>query len=67
MLDMTQTTVSLVFYIAAPKSLIRPFVDSNINIQMNYWLAEMTNLDVTQSLFEYFLVRSSVQVHALSL
>ncbi|KXN85658.1 putative alpha-fucosidase A [Leucoagaricus sp. SymC.cos] len=29
--------------------------DSNINIQMNYWSAEMTNLDVTTSLFEYFL------------
>ncbi|KAF8234486.1 glycoside hydrolase family 95 protein [Tricholoma matsutake] len=28
--------------------------DSNINIQMNYWSAEMTNLDVTQSLFDYF-------------
>ncbi|KAG1733874.1 glycoside hydrolase family 95 protein [Suillus paluster] len=27
--------------------------DSNINIQMNYWPAEMTNLDVTQSLFDY--------------
>ncbi|KAI6026511.1 glycoside hydrolase family 95 protein [Pisolithus microcarpus] len=28
--------------------------DSNVNIQMNYWLAEMTNLDVTSSLFNYF-------------
>ncbi|KAG5651905.1 hypothetical protein H0H81_006986 [Sphagnurus paluster] len=28
--------------------------DSNINIQMNYWSAEMTNLDVTRSLFDYF-------------
>uniref|UniRef100_A0A0W0FSY2 Putative glycoside hydrolase family 95 protein n=1 Tax=Moniliophthora roreri TaxID=221103 RepID=A0A0W0FSY2_MONRR len=27
---------------------------SNINIQMNYWSAEMTNLDVTKSLFDYF-------------
>ncbi|PFH51636.1 glycoside hydrolase family 95 protein [Amanita thiersii Skay4041] len=27
---------------------------SNINIQMNYWSAEMTNLDVSQSLFNYF-------------
>ncbi|KAG0695845.1 glycoside hydrolase family 95 protein [Suillus ampliporus] len=26
---------------------------SNINIQMNYWPAEMSNLDVTQSLFDY--------------
>ncbi|KAG1768876.1 glycoside hydrolase family 95 protein [Suillus placidus] len=26
---------------------------SNINIQMNYWAAEMSNLDVTQSLFDY--------------
>ncbi|EIW76069.1 glycoside hydrolase family 95 protein [Coniophora puteana RWD-64-598 SS2] len=28
--------------------------DSNINIQMNYWFAEMTNLNVTQSLWNYF-------------
>ncbi|KAG7095183.1 hypothetical protein E1B28_005962 [Marasmius oreades] len=27
---------------------------SNINIQMNYWSAEMSNLDVTKSLFDYF-------------
>ncbi|KAJ6504234.1 glycoside hydrolase family 95 protein [Mycena vitilis] len=27
---------------------------SNINIQMNYWSAEMSNLDVTASLFTYF-------------
>ncbi|KAF8634070.1 hypothetical protein AX17_004332 [Amanita inopinata Kibby_2008] len=27
---------------------------SNINIQMNYWSAEMTNLDVSDSLFNYF-------------
>lgn len=27
---------------------------SNVNIQMNYWFAEMTNLDVTSSLFNYF-------------
>ncbi|KAF8631453.1 hypothetical protein AX15_002391 [Amanita polypyramis BW_CC] len=27
---------------------------SNINIQMNYWSAEMTNLDVTRPLFNYF-------------
>lgn len=27
---------------------------SNVNIQMNYWFAEMTNLDVTNSLFNYF-------------
>ncbi|KAG6864486.1 hypothetical protein C0991_009194, partial [Blastosporella zonata] len=27
---------------------------SNINIQMNYWSAEMTNLDVTIPLFDYF-------------
>ncbi|KAL5504959.1 hypothetical protein ACEPAH_7622 [Sanghuangporus vaninii] len=25
----------------------------NINLQMNYWFAEATNLDVTQSLFDY--------------
>ncbi|CAK5262257.1 unnamed protein product, partial [Mycena citricolor] len=27
---------------------------SNINIQMNYWSAEMTNLDVSGPLFDYF-------------
>ncbi|KIY52195.1 glycoside hydrolase family 95 protein [Fistulina hepatica ATCC 64428] len=27
---------------------------SNINIQMNYWQAEMTNLNVTGPLFDYF-------------
>lgn len=32
------------------------FKDSNINIQMNYWSAETTNLDVTASLFDYFEV-----------
>lgn len=31
--------------------------DSNINIQMNYWGAEMTNMDVTRPLFDYFEVR----------
>jgi hypothetical protein len=31
-------------------------LDSNINIQMNYWAAEMSNLDVTQSLFDYIEV-----------
>jgi len=32
------------------------FADSNINIQMNYWVAEMTGMDVTGSLFDYFEV-----------
>ena len=32
--------------------------DSNINIQMNYWPAEMTNIDVTRPLFDYFEVSS---------
>ncbi|CCO32224.1 hypothetical protein BN14_06278 [Rhizoctonia solani AG-1 IB] len=26
---------------------------ANINLQMNYWIAEMTNLDVTSSLWDY--------------
>jgi hypothetical protein len=34
----------------------RGWVDSNINIQMNYWSAEMSNLNVTKSLFDYFEV-----------
>ncbi|OSD05704.1 glycoside hydrolase family 95 protein [Trametes coccinea BRFM310] len=28
--------------------------DSNINIQMNYWFAEMTGMDVVKPLFDYF-------------
>jgi len=35
--------------------------DSNINIQMNYWSAKITNLDVSQSLFEYFLVNTMIR------
>ncbi len=35
--------------------------DSNINIQMNYWFAEMTQMDVVTPLFDYF------EVHILSL
>ena len=33
------------------------YADSNINIQMNYWFAEMTNMDVVRPLFDYFEVR----------
>ena len=32
------------------------FADSNINIQMNYWFAEMTNMNVTVPLFDYIEV-----------
>ncbi|KAF9053868.1 glycoside hydrolase family 95 protein [Hymenopellis radicata] len=28
--------------------------DSNINIQMNYWIAEITGMDVMKPLFDYF-------------
>ncbi|KAI0646085.1 glycoside hydrolase family 95 protein [Trametes meyenii] len=28
--------------------------DSNINIQMNYWFAELTGMDVVKPLFDYF-------------
>lgn len=35
---------------------LRFYLDSNINIQMNYWSAEPTALDVTSSLFNYFEV-----------
>lgn len=31
-------------------------VDSNINIQMNHWFAEMTNMDVVLPLFNYIEV-----------
>ncbi|KAG9098203.1 hypothetical protein FRC06_006651 [Ceratobasidium sp. 370] len=31
-----------------------PYIlDANINLQMNYWIAEMTNLKVTSSLWDY--------------
>ena len=30
--------------------------DSNINIQMNYWFAEITDMDVVKPLFDYFEV-----------
>lgn len=30
--------------------------DANINVQMNYWAAETTNLDVSMSLFDYMEV-----------
>ena len=32
--------------------------DSNINIQMNYWFAEITDMDVVKPLFDYFEVRA---------
>lgn len=31
-------------------------VDSNINIQMNHWFAEMTNMNVVLPLFNYIEV-----------
>lgn len=32
------------------------WADSNINIQMNYWFAELTAMDVVTPLFDYFEV-----------
>ena len=37
--------------------------DSNINIQMNYWFAEMTNMDVITPLFDYIEVRRMNHVY----
>ena len=37
------------------------FLDFNINIQMNYWFAEMTNMDVVLLLFNYFEVCCQLQ------
>ena len=34
----------------------RRLVDSNINIQMNHWFAEVTDMDVVKPLFDYFEV-----------
>lgn len=40
-----------------PLFLTMQNADSNINIQMNYWIAEMTGLsDLTLPLFDYFEV-----------
>ena len=37
------------------------YIDSNINLQMNYWAAETTGLgDVTGSLWDYMQVRGVV-------
>ena len=44
------------------RSMLNPLLDWNINIQMNYWFAEMTNLDVSHSLFNYFEVRLYLSV-----
>lgn len=38
--------------------MLNLLLDSNVNIQMNYWFAEMTNLDVSHSLFNYFEVKN---------
>lgn len=35
--------------------------DSNINIQMNYWFAELTAMDIVTPLFDYFEVRKFPQ------
>jgi alpha-L-fucosidase 2 len=32
------------------------FTDANINVQMNYWFAELTNMNVTQPLWDYMEV-----------
>ncbi|QRV93314.1 glycoside hydrolase family 95 protein [Ceratobasidium sp. AG-Ba] len=32
---------------------IADYKDANINLQMNYWMSEMTNLNVTTSLWDY--------------
>ena len=31
--------------------------DANINLQMNYWFAELTDMDVVKPLFDYIEVR----------
>jgi alpha-L-fucosidase 2 len=41
----------------APAVMTCYILDANINVQMNYWAAEMTNLDVTQSLWDYMEVK----------
>lgn len=39
--------------------------DSNINIQMNHWFAEMTNMDVVLPLFNY--IEASAHISWMSL
>jgi len=53
---LTQITVNII----PPRNegILTPRLDSNINIQMNYWSAEMSNMDVTQSVFDYIQVMS---------
>lgn len=53
---LTQITVNIMPF--RNEGVLTLRLDSNINIQMNYWSAEMSNMDVTQSLFDYIQVMS---------
>lgn len=41
--------------------------DANINLQMFYWAAESTGLNVTASLFDYLSVSEAVSLQSLIL
>lgn len=47
---------SFSLYLSLPRKAHRT-TDSNINIQMNYWFAELTNMDLVTPLFDYIEVR----------
>lgn len=40
--------------------------DANINLQMSYWSAETTNLDVSQSLFDYMEVCAHLSLYCVT-
>ncbi|CAE6497238.1 unnamed protein product [Rhizoctonia solani] len=46
-------TVSLILSRSRPIKRKCHLLDANINVQMNYWAAEMTNMKVTLGLWEY--------------
>lgn len=51
-----QITVSLSPLLLDNKFVAYYQLDANINLQMFYWAAEATNMDVTQSLWDYMEV-----------
>ena len=53
--SMKQTTVSTHRFSNQP-ACSTSLLDANINVQMNYWFAEMTNMDVVVPLFDYIEV-----------
>lgn len=42
------------------------FIDANINLQMNYWFAEMTNMNLVKPVFDYMEVSLMLCILAMS-